>query len=145
MIIELQLNKWIVFIDTTVTKQENEPKIATIKICENESFCVLWEKVDNLNTLSHEITELEASRLIPEYCGIIVFGSNIPIRCGNEFGCQEQKIRISEECTWPLPHMFASITFGCGIELKEGWLTLNADQCWCLLRNVINSRSNIEM
>jgi len=111
-------------------------RVATIHLYDNEHICLPWEKADDLTVWSHEITEMEASRLIPSCCGF--YFSREPVRCG-EFCWPEHQIRVSEERAWPPPHMFASIAFGCGIELKDGWLTLNADQCWCLLKNVSKS------
>ena len=108
-------------------------RIATIHLYDNEHLCLPWEKAENLNVLSHEITEMESSKLIPSFCGIYIFGDSSP-RCGDDF-CNDHQIRISEECAWPPPHTLASIAFGCGIALKDGWLTLTADQCWCLLKN----------
>lgn len=114
-------------------------RIATIQLYENEYICIPWEKAEDLIVWSHEITEREASRLIPSCCEIF-FSGNVPLRCSD---CPFiHQIRVSEEGKgWPPPHMFASIAFGCGIELKDSWLTLNADQCWCLLKNAYNSQS----
>jgi hypothetical protein len=107
-------------------------RIATIELYDNEHICLPWEKADDLIVWSHEITEIEASKLIPSYCGFLFFGS-VPQRCGSDCSWNHQ-IRVSEDRTWPLPHMLASVAFGCGIKLKDGWLTLNVDQCWCILK-----------
>jgi hypothetical protein len=116
-------------------------RIATICLYDNEYVSFPWEKAEDLNLWSHEITELESSKLVPSFCGIIIIASDdTPPRCG-KFCWPEHQIRVSEDWAWPPPHMFASIAFGCGIELKDGWLTLNADQCWCLLNNVNNRRT----
>ena len=112
-------------------------RIATVRLYDDDIICLPWEKVDDLIVWSHEITEIEASKLLPSLCGIIIIGGG-PRRCGH-ISCNIHHIRISEEWTWSPPHMFASIAFGCGIELKDGWLTLNGDQCWCLLKNVFKS------
>ncbi len=111
-------------------------KIATVQLNDNEYVSLPWERVEDLNVWAHEITEMEATRLIHSCCDLFVIcRDDIPRRCDG-FCCPEHQIKVSEERAWPPPHMFASISFGCGIELKDGWLTLNADQCWCLLKNV---------
>ncbi|MHA1928602.1 MAG: hypothetical protein ACTSV2_08510 [Candidatus Thorarchaeota archaeon] len=114
-------------------------RIATVCLYDNEIICLPWEKVDDPIVWSHEITEIEASKLLPSFCGILIFGDS-PRRCGH-ISCNIHQILVSEEWVWTPPHMFASIAFGCGIELKDGWLTLNVDQCWCLLKNASNSRT----
>jgi hypothetical protein len=115
--------------------------IATIRLYDNEYVGLPWEKAEDLSLWSHEITELESSKLIASFCGIVIIGNDdIPPRCG-KFCWPEHQIRVTEDCAWPPPHMFASIAFGCGIELKDGWLALNADQCWCLLSNANDRRT----
>ena len=115
-------------------------RIASVSLCDNENVNLPWEKVEGLNVWSHEITEMEVSRLIPSCCGVLIIGGgNFSHRC-DKFCIPEHQVRVSEERAWPPPHMFASIAFGCGIALEDGWLTLNADQCWCLLKNVKKSQ-----
>jgi hypothetical protein len=118
-----------------VTKEENEPKLATIRLYENTIVGLVWDKAEDIDVWSHEITEIEASRLIPMCCGIFVIGvGSDTLRCG-EFCMPEHQLRVSDEYAWPPPHAFASVAFGNSILLKDGWLRLNADQCWCLLEN----------
>jgi hypothetical protein len=113
-------------------------RVATIELYDNDYISLPWEKADDLTVWSHEITEREASILTPSCCEIFSIGDS-PHRCSSDCPLyHKHQIQVSEECYWPLPHVLASIAFGCGLLLKDGWFTLNADQCWCLLKNASN-------
>jgi hypothetical protein len=108
-------------------------RIAEVQLYDNEYVCLPWERVEDIDVWCHEITEMEAANLIPSLCGFIFIGGRERRRC-DKLCIPEHQVRITEDYAWPPPHMFASIAFGCGIELENGWLTLNADQCWCLVK-----------
>ncbi|MHA1390217.1 MAG: hypothetical protein ACTSR9_17495 [Candidatus Thorarchaeota archaeon] len=72
-------------------------KIATVNLYENDYVYLPWEKVEDLNVWSHEITEMESSRLIPSCCGVLIIGGgNFPHRC-DKFCIPEHQVRVSEE------------------------------------------------